>query len=337
MDKKLILAVAGSGKTTYLINQLNKENKFLIITYTINNYNNIRNRIIEKFGVIPSNIEIYRYFQFIYNICFRPLAGNFETNGINFISEAPRYINQNNMKHYINDKGYVYASRISKLCLNYFIEDIKIRLEKYYDYILIDEVQDYSGYDYDFLLKITELNINLVYVGDFFQHTYESSMDGSKNKNLYNNYKNYIKNFKNMSVEENILEKSYRCDEKICGFIRENLGINIYSRKTSSKIIIKECIDEKEIDDIINNNKIKKLYYQKSYNYYGENINWGDSKGSTYNDICVILNPQTYKLYKNQELNKLPGKTKNKFYVACTRTKNNLYFIEEKKIKKYLK
>ena len=36
-------------------------------------------------------------------------------------------------------------------------------------------------------------------------------------------------------------------------------------------------------------------------------------------------------------LNKLPQQTKNKLYVACSRTKNNLYFIEEKKITRYKK
>ena len=40
MDKKLVLAVAGSGKTTEIINKVNYDDKTIIITYTENNYNN---------------------------------------------------------------------------------------------------------------------------------------------------------------------------------------------------------------------------------------------------------------------------------------------------------
>ena len=32
MDKRIILSVAGSGKTTYIINHLNEEKNFLIVT-----------------------------------------------------------------------------------------------------------------------------------------------------------------------------------------------------------------------------------------------------------------------------------------------------------------
>lgn len=58
MDRRLMLAVAGSGKTTYLINKLNLERRFLIVTYTDNNLANIRQRIINTFGYVPQNITL---------------------------------------------------------------------------------------------------------------------------------------------------------------------------------------------------------------------------------------------------------------------------------------
>ncbi len=64
MDSKLILAVAGSGKTRYLIESLNLEERSLIVTYTINNTENLRKRVIKKFGFMPENIRIYTYFSF---------------------------------------------------------------------------------------------------------------------------------------------------------------------------------------------------------------------------------------------------------------------------------
>ena len=50
MDKRVIFAVAGSGKTTYIVNELSLEKRSLILTYTDGNYDNISRKILAKFG-----------------------------------------------------------------------------------------------------------------------------------------------------------------------------------------------------------------------------------------------------------------------------------------------
>ena len=75
---------------------------------------------------------------------------------------------------------------------------------------------------------------------------------------------------------------------------------------------------------------IVKLFYQKHYSFNCFSKNWGDSKGiDKYDDVCVVLNKNTEKLFKNNELHKLNPLTRNKFYVACTRARGNLHFISE--------
>ena len=76
MDKKVIFAVAGSGKTTYILNQLSLENRSIIITYTNNNIKNLKNGIIEKFGFFPDNITLLPYFSFLYSSCYKLLPEN---------------------------------------------------------------------------------------------------------------------------------------------------------------------------------------------------------------------------------------------------------------------
>ena len=51
----------------------------------------------------------------------------------------------------------------------------------------------------------------------------------------------------------------------------------------------------------------------------------------------MVLNQSTYKYYKANTLNQLPEQTKAKLYVACTRTRKDLYFVEESKVKEYIK
>jgi len=49
MDKTIIFAVAGSGKTTHIVNGLSANKRSLIVTYTTGNYDNLRIKISKKF------------------------------------------------------------------------------------------------------------------------------------------------------------------------------------------------------------------------------------------------------------------------------------------------
>ena len=340
MDKELVLATAGSGKTTEIINKLNKENKILLITYTDANYDILKNKVIEKFKEIPNNIKIYTYFSFLYSVCFAPLKRNWDIRGLDFRDINNKYLKKENIGYYLNKRNRkMYHRRLASFCNKQLIDEIKNRLEKYFDIIYVDEVQDFAGHDFNFLLNILDTNVKFFMVGDYYQHTYDSSQDGNVNINLYKNYDKYINMFKqkNIAINIDLLKKSKRCSATVCKFIKNKIGINIESDK-KNETIVKEIDTNEEILKIIENKKIVKLFYNNHIKYNIENTNnWGNSKGETYKDVCVILNDNTYKMYKKNMLNKLPQQTKNKLYVACSRTKNNLYFIEEKKITRYKK
>ena len=110
------------------------------------------------------------------------------------------------------------------------------------------------------------------------------------------------------------------------------MGIKIESHRTDLTDI-NEVTDYSTIENIINNSSIVKLFYQAHYKYDIKNSdNWGNSKGSTFPHVCVILNPSTYKLFSKNDLKSLNPQTLRKLYVAITRSNGNLYFIEEKKV-----
>ena len=54
-----------------------------------------------------------------------------------------------------------------------------------------------------------ETKINSLFVGDFYQHTYDTSKDGNVNINLFNDYATYKDKFlkKGFIVDENTLKK----------------------------------------------------------------------------------------------------------------------------------
>ena len=335
MDKRIILAVAGSGKTSLIIERLNKTKRVAVITYTINNHSNIKRKIINKFGYIPNNIMTFTYYGFLVNFCYKPyLCFRFQSKGINW-NRPPKFtqkLKRDNKKYYFDNGNRLYHNRIAKLLEigNTYLKIIK-RIEKYFDLIMIDEVQDFAGHDFNFLISIIQANIEVMLVGDYYQHTYDTSNDGNINKNLYSDFHKYIRKFTdiNIYVDTSTLKNSYRCSPTICEFITKNLNIPISSqRKDETDVVLIK--DSYIADEIFKNQEIVKLFYQNHRKYPCYSENWGASKGlDNFIDVCVVLNKTTYEQLKKNSLSSINVKTRNKLYVACTRARGKLFLIPD--------
>jgi superfamily I DNA/RNA helicase len=342
MDKRIVFAVAGSGKTSLIIENLNLEKRALVITYTNANINNLRRKIIKKFGFFPENIKLFPYFKFLYSFCFKPLLSNkYKIRGINFEPNFNRYIPIRNDNHFIDSFERLYSNRISKLFIREnILDEINERVEKYFDELYIDEIQDFGGNDFNFIETISKANINILFVGDFFQYTFDTSRDGSVNGNLHNDYVGYRRKFELMglNVDTETLDKSWRCSPNVCDFVTTELGIRIASKNKRENTSVTFLNSQDEADEIICNNEIVKLFYSSHFKFNCFSNNWGATKGEDhYHDVCVILTDKARKLLMKNQLNELPPTSKNKLYVACTRAKGNLYIIPPKLIAKYKK
>lgn len=340
MDKKLMLAVAGAGKTTYIINKVCAEyKKVLIITYTDANYSNIISRLREKNdGVIPEGISVFKYFTFLYRFCYKPFLSDYVgARGINYESNKNRYAKSTNLDYYLDSSDRLYSNRISLLLdKTDAIKDVQNRIKKYFDCVVFDEVQDISGRDFSFLEEVMKIDMNMLYVGDFYQHTYNTSADGKVNASLFDNLDKYVERFEKAGVtyDDKTLIKSWRCGEPVCKYVREKLGIIIYSNRGEQGSV--DFVDsEDRIREIWEDPEIIKLHHQKASNYGAGHRNWGETKGEDcYQDVCVLLNQTTMRAYKEDALLKLATATRNKLYVAITRAKGNVYLIDEEKAKK---
>jgi DNA helicase-2/ATP-dependent DNA helicase PcrA len=331
MDKAVIFAVAGSGKTTKIISNLSLSKRALIVTYTNSNVDNLRSGIIRKFGYFPINIRLLSYFNFLYGFCCRPfLDSSYKARGINWNPNPNRFAKDSD--RYFDRNSRLYSNRIAKLMENQdIIKDVKLRLEKYFDDLYFDEVQDFGGNDFNFLKNISGININMLLVGDFYQHTFDTSRDGIVNKFLHEDYSKYKKIFEKIGfqVDTLSLNKSYRCSPTICRFISENIGIDISSHRTD-EVAIKVITCEDEAIALFHDDDIVKLFYRDRSKFPCFCKNWGECKGEDkYHDVCVVLNIKTWKNFNEGTLKSLSAETKNKLYVACSRPKKNLYFVCE--------
>ncbi len=344
MDKRVIFAVAGSGKSTSIVDLIEEDSRALLITYTENNTKHLQNKIIAKLGYIPQGVRVYKYFTFLYSFCIRPLVGHeVQTKGINFEVPLPMRVQRtpkSEPEHYIDSNGRFYAGRIAKFLIQFeIVPDVIERIERFFDFVCIDEVQDFAANDFNLLCSLSNANVEMRLVGDFYQHTFDTSRDGNIRKSLHDKYHKYCSEFlkAGYSIDADTLSNSYRCSPTICSFVEDNLGISIQSHRDDS-VEVKVVEDEDEIALIYSNDQIVKLFYQSSHQYYGYTDNWGNTKGlDDFGDVCVILNPKSFKALKNGELHALPATTKNKLYVACTRAKGSLHFVEQKRVAHYKK
>jgi len=335
MDKQLILAVAGSGKTYYIVEQLNDVDRFLLITFTINGTQSLKDEVIKRFGYFPKNIKISNYFSFLYSFCYKPIhADEMDDKGICWQPPASPFD-----QSFMTKGKYLYYNRIAKYLLKKSLPSINQRLTKYYDYLFIDEIQDFGGHDFDFLTGLLKSPVKTIMVGDFFQHTFDTSRDKNKNQSLHKDYPSYLKRFQqqNITANHSLLVKSRRCSKTVCDFIRTNLGVDIHAHEDRTS----ECrllTDAMEIKNIIEDNTIVKLFYRESNKFRCQADNWGACKGLTYQSVCVVVGDDMLKqLQGTGPFSIASPLTKNKFYVACSRPREHLYFVSQKHLKKYKK
>lgn len=343
MDKRVVFAVAGSGKTTLLINELDLVKRVLLITYTESNAEEILRRVLVKFGHLPDNITVCTYFRFLNSFCYRPLLlMKMQTTGISF--ERPSdYSSRQKLQsrdRYVTKTGRIYHARMAKvLDVHGCTPALQRRLERYYDKVCVDEVQDFGGYDFNLLKEIVQADVEVLLVGDFFQHTYSTSSDGAVNRGLHDSYDRFKDAMRSagLAVDTTSLLKSHRCSAAVCSFIRDNIGVDIHahSQRTTQVSVVGELLQAAELHAA---SATIKLFFQEHTRYGCYSQNWGDSKGRDhYQDVCVVLNAESWKRFSAGTLDAMAATSRNKLYVACSRARGDLHVMPDTLLKAFKK
>lgn len=363
MDKKLILAKAGAGKTYHICHCLDINKRNLILAFTNQNISNILRELEDSNnGVVPELTSVSTFHSFVYRTFIRPfekiIAANFGkddfmSNGVEVENEPEpmtikigniskpnyRYIKKDNIGHFYTDnQTRIYVSRMSELPLCIDTKTTSIvrlgieYLSRFYDHIYIDEVQDFRENDWKLLVKIIEGVKNITLVGDFYQHSSSGSNNSGqpfKSNNTYDLYKKYLTKLK-VAIDEDTLSKSRRCPQEVCDFVSKKLHISLEkhmeNKNEGSVKIVSDCFEAKKL--YLDESIMKLVIKDSKKQIFKPVINWGYSKGDTYSSVAVILTEEISKTFQDKDFFIPEGATKNKLYVALTRTKGDLYVIK---------
>lgn len=358
MNSKLVIAGAGAGKSSYLIEQVDqcKSGKILITTFTNANEESLKRKLYDKNGCIPSHITIQTWWSFLLEHCVRPFQGAIykpRVSQLNLVNgqSGIKYRSGNKVvfyseekefnKHYFDGSGRIYSDKISKFACR--CEEVSKgamidRLSKCYSYILIDEIQDLSAYDLDLIKYFTEAGITVLMVGDLRQGTYSTS-NLSKHKNFKKskivNY--FTTNKLNVEIDETSLINNYRSIKEIVKF-----GNSLYPLLPQNKAVNDTVTEHDGVffvyksksQDYVERYKPLQLRYNKRTKVASEVrlMTFGRSKGLEV-DRAVIYPTKPMLQWIEDNTQDLADTSRAEFYVAVTRARQSVAFIMDDKSK----
>lgn len=328
MVHRIIQAVAGSGKTYHITHDIDPTKRYLFVTFTNGNVDNIRNELIDSKQIL-NHYSVSTFSKFLIDWCLKPFVSKMIPVGISQHNgefteisppEArddsgnynPKYFTQDNYKHYLDKYNRMYLNRISTLVKfnlqknRDYKELVLKQLQTFVDKIIVDEYQDLTGPEFNVLvnlMKLTKKSIQFVLVGDFLQSGVSQSTKKSTSKLI--DIKNveelgalFKKEFGNIIELDTVtLRQSWRVTPDVAKFIQEKFEIDFSTNMESPNAKKRDTLNmiqhPKQLnDDLLKSAKI--LYYPvnslNSLHKSGyQTVNWSYSKGDTYNKTIVVL------------------------------------------------
>lgn len=238
-ENRLVIAAAGSGKTTYLVEQALKVRgqRVLITTYTDSNEAEIRQKFFDLVGHVPANVVITTWFSLLITHGVLPFQGcvfEFPVRGMLLVQaqSAIRYTNsfgvgvpwpENDIAHHFFDgQGRLFSDKLSKLvirCNERSGGAVIDRLSRVFPHVFVDEVQDLAGYDLDILEALARSPVRLLMVGDPRQVTYLTHNERRLAKYASGGIADFLRTLPQklkIEIDDASLNRSHRNSAVIC-------------------------------------------------------------------------------------------------------------------------
>lgn len=354
---KIIIAAAGSGKTTYLIEEALKikGDRVLITTYTESNEAEIRQKFFDLIGHVPVNVVIMTWFSFLIAHGVKPFQGGlfeFPVRGMVLVSEPSgiRFYNkgigvlwpeEDIDKHFFDQTGRVYSDKLPKLAIRCNEKSggaVINRISRIFPYVFVDEVQDLAGYDLDILAALARSSVRLLMVGDPRQVTYLTHHERRYKKyadgGIIDFLNNELPKKVPVDIDETTLNQSHRNSAAICA-VSSRLFPNLPASKAcdclrcrsnstgSTGLFILRMADYGHYLATVRPMQLRDKITSHGVDGRSPAMNFGESKGRSF-DHVVILPTGPMRSWLADSTTDLRPQSKAKFYVALTRARHSV-------------
>ncbi|TBX78050.1 ATP-dependent DNA helicase [Rhizobium laguerreae] len=360
---KLVIAAAGSGKTTYLVNEALaiQDRRVLITTYTESNEEEIRRKFFEINGSVPGNVHIQTWFSLLIQHGIKPFQGrlfDWEVVGMRLDSKRSglRYKNAQGFpvywgekelqRYYFDRRNHVYSDKLAKLVIRCNKESAGAVFERFsriHPYIFVDEVQDLAGHDLDILMELFKSPSHVVLVGDPRQVTYLTHLEARHEKYRSGGIEGFIRDTlpKNLACDIDVtsLAASHRNSAVICA-----LASKLYPAMAATAAC--NCagcrqaapldaglyiVRRKDLPRYLETGQPLQLRWGSNVKVGSANLptlTFGRAKGLGFDRVVIYPTRDMVSWLKDTRF-KLEAETRAKFYVALTRARHVVAIVAD--------
>ena len=340
-DNRVIVASAGSGKTTAIVDDAcgDTARQAALITYTNNGRDEITAKAYQRFGCVPPHATISTWYAFLLRHFVRPYQNSLydvRVTGIQFVNgRSARYALASDIRHhYFSKPDLMFVDKVSKFACQVTEQTGGLppqRFAQIFDRLLIDESQDLAGYDLELIEILLKSGVEITLVGDHRQATF-STNSAAKNKQFGG--PNIVLKFEEWEkaglCKIDYHNYSHRCVQAICDLADQ---FHPKSPNTESK-----NTDVTGHDGVFAVRRSQVPAYMQAYNPQplrysratrnipGKPINYGNAKGMTFDRTLIYPHAPLKKFLMTGDL-KDAGKEIAKIYVAITRARQSVAFV----------
>lgn len=361
---KVVVASAGSGKTTHLVNlalAVPATERVLITTFTESNEEGIRRKFAEVAGCIPANVHIETWFSVMLRHGIRPYqSAIIETDirGMVLVNQQsalrgrdkrgkPFYWGEDAPeRHYLSKDGKVYSDKIAKLAFRLDQANegaVLSRLSRIYRHFFIDEVQDMAGYDLDIIQLLMKSDMAVVAVGDPRQITYRTHREARHSKyadgRIIEYFKVALDKGVQCEIDETSLKVSHRNSAAIC-----ELSSELYPDLSASEpcaccregqghegLYVVGSLDVAEYLGMCSATQLRHNASVKVSEMH-DVMTFGSSKGLGFDHVLIYPTVDALEWLKDRET-KFADQTRARLYVGLTRARRSVGVVADIKEK----
>jgi len=340
----LTVAAAGSGKTTHIVRTAVSElRKVGVFTFTNDNEEQIRRSIYKLKGYVPENISIFSWFSFLLKHGVRPYQSYIHSErirGINLVSNksgfrfqgkfGPVYWGEKDCaRFYFDESERIFSGKIAKYVVrcNELSNGATLRrLRKLFDVVFVDEIQDFAGYDLEFLRLMMLEGIEVHVVGDPRQCTYQTHIDQKYKKYSGPGIANFFRNecrSNDVVIDETKLQVSFRNNDRIVSVSAQlypKLSAPQSCHMATESLHGVNFIPISELEVFLSENPAMQLRYSIAVTKISKDypvMNIGKSKGLEFNTVVLFPTEVMQSWLLGVEV-VMKEKTRALLYVAIT-------------------
>jgi DNA helicase II / ATP-dependent DNA helicase PcrA len=341
-ENRVIIACAGSGKTTRLVNEAlgGRDRRIAIITYTNNNTREIISRFGELNSGVPAHVDVNTWFGFLLSQCARPYQrskySEKRIESLAFVNEqSTRKIAESKTRlYYFANGDAIYSDKIAQFvveCEAKSGQRVTTRLAQIYTDVFIDEFQDLAGWDYEVVRMLLESGIRITLVGDPRQQIY-STNPSRKNKQFIGvKVVDLVRKWEQagLCVME-LMNGTYRCNRAICEFsngLWPGMEPMVALRSEIAGHDGVFLVAENAVEQYLRCVRPQILRHSKQTKTPGrEALNFGMAKGLQFERVLIFPTAPIRKYLSTGELCHIEP-SKGRLHVAVTRARHSVAFV----------